>query len=76
MVWKRQIGALGVIAMIVLAACSQATPGGSGSQKQVIGFSQANGSDEWRTNQNKKVAENCNPVAQTLISDALGDDAV
>ena len=76
MVWKRQFGALGVIAMIVLAACTQATPGGGGSQKQVIGFSQANGSDEWRTNQNKKVAENCNPVAQTLISDALGDDAV
>jgi ribose transport system substrate-binding protein len=76
MVWKRQIGALGVIAMIVLAACTQATPAGGGSQKQVIGFSQANGSDEWRTNQNKKVAENCNPVAQTLISDALGDDAV
>jgi ribose transport system substrate-binding protein len=76
MVWKRQVGALGVIAMLVLAACSQGTPTGGGSQKQVIGFSQANGSDEWRTNQNKKVAENCNPVAQTLISDALGDDAV
>ena len=76
MVWKRQVGAFGVIAMIVLAACSQGTPTGGGSQKQVIGFSQANGSDEWRTNQNKKVAENCNPVAQTLISDALGDDAV
>ena len=76
MAWKRSLGAFGVIAMIaVLGACSQAQPGG-GSQKQVIGFSQANGSDEWRTNQNKKVAENCNPVAQTLISDALGDDAV
>ena len=69
-------GAVAVIAVIaVLGACSAATPGG-GSQKQVIGFSQANGSDEWRTNQNKKVAENCNPVAQTLVSDALGDDAV
>lgn len=76
MEWKRRIGALGVIAMIALAACTQGTPTGGGSQKQVIGFSQANGSDEWRTNQNKKVAENCNPVAQTLISDALGDDAV
>jgi ribose transport system substrate-binding protein len=75
MVWKRSLGAFGVIAMVVLAACSQA-PAGGGSQKQVIGFSQANGSDEWRTNQNKKVAENCNPVAQTLVSDALGDDAV
>jgi ribose transport system substrate-binding protein len=61
-------------AVLVLAAC---TAGGvpSGGQKQVIGFSQANGSDEWRTSQNKKVAENCNPVAQTLVSDALGDDA-
>ncbi|HSL76560.1 MAG TPA: substrate-binding domain-containing protein [Candidatus Limnocylindrales bacterium] len=76
MVWKRQVGALGVIAVVVLAACSQGAPAGGGSQKQVIGFSQANGSDEWRTNQNKKVAENCNPVAQTLVSDALGDDAV
>ncbi len=47
----------------------------AGSRAQVIGFSQANGSDEWRTNQNRKVAENCNPVAQTLVSDALGDDA-
>jgi ribose transport system substrate-binding protein len=77
MAWKRSLGAFGVIAMIALVgACSQAQPGGGGSQKQVIGFSQANGSDEWRTNQNKKVAENCNPVAQTLVSDALGDDAV
>ena len=76
MAWKRSFGAVAVIAVIaVLGACSAATPGG-GSQKQVIGFSQANGSDEWRTNQNKKVAENCNPVAQTLVSDALGDDAV
>ena len=78
MAWKRFLGASAVIAIIVvLGACSAAAPGGgSGSQKQVIGFSQANGSDEWRTNQNKKVAENCNPVAQTLVSDALGDDAV
>jgi ribose transport system substrate-binding protein len=78
MAWKRSLGAVGVVAMMfVLGACSQGTPGGGGgSQKQVIGFSQANGSDEWRTSQNKKVAENCNPVAQTLISDALGDDAV
>ncbi len=76
MVLKRSLGVVGVIALIaVLGACSQAQPGG-GSQKQVIGFSQANGSDEWRTNQNRKVAENCNPVAQTLVSDALGDDAV
>ena len=67
------IGAIGLVA--ILAGCSQA-PSGGASQAKVIGFSQANGSDEWRTNQNKKVAENCNPVAQTFISDALGDDAV
>ena len=60
--------------VVLLAACSTAAP--AAPQSKVIGFSQANGSDEWRTNQNKKVAENCNPVAQTFISDALGDDAV
>jgi ribose transport system substrate-binding protein len=77
MAWKRFLGVCTVVAaMVVLGACSAAPGGGGGSQKQVIGFSQANGSDEWRTSQNKKVAENCNPVAQTLISDALGDDAV
>ncbi|HEV8280882.1 MAG TPA: substrate-binding domain-containing protein [Candidatus Limnocylindrales bacterium] len=76
MAWKRTLAAIGVIAMAaILTACSGASPAG-GAKKQVIGFSQANGSDEWRTNQNKKVAENCNPVAQTLVSDALGDDAV
>ena len=66
----------GIAAMVLFAACSAAPGGGGGSQTKVIGFSQANGSDEWRTNQNRKVAENCNPVAQTFISDALGDDAV
>lgn len=76
MVFKRNLVMLGVIAMVaVLSACSTGSPAG-GAKKQVIGFSQANGSDEWRTNQNRKVAENCNPVAQTLVSDALGDDAV
>jgi ribose transport system substrate-binding protein len=76
MVWKRSLAAIGVIAMAaILSACTSASPAG-GAKKEVIGFSQANGSDEWRTNQNKKVAENCNPVAQTLVSDALGDDAV
>ena len=61
MVWKRSLGAVGVIALLaVLGACSQAQPGG-GSQKQVIGFSQANGSDEWRTNQNKKVGRELQP---------------
>ena len=75
MAWKRTIGAIGALLIVgLLGACSATgTPGGS--RAQVIGFAQANGSDEWRTNQNRKVAENCNPVAQTLVSDALGDDA-
>ena len=68
------VAAIG-IAVALLAGCSQA-PGSGSAQTKVIGFAQANGSDEWRTNQNRKVAENCNPVAQTFISDALGDDAV
>jgi ribose transport system substrate-binding protein len=45
----------------------------------VIGFSQANGGDEWRTNQNNNVRDYCkefNPGAETIISDAQGDDAV
>jgi ribose transport system substrate-binding protein len=65
--------AVGLIVGLIAACTSTAAPA---AQTKVIGFSQANGSDEWRTNQNKKVAENCNPVAQTFISDALGDDAV
>ncbi|HEY7524048.1 MAG TPA: substrate-binding domain-containing protein [Candidatus Limnocylindrales bacterium] len=73
MTWKRTSAMLGAF-VVLLAACTGA-PGGNSSRAQVIGFSQANGSDEWRTNQNRKVAENCNPVAQTLVSDALGDDA-
>ena len=77
MAGTRRLATLGAIGlMTVLVGCSQVPGGGGGSQAKVIGFSQANGSDEWRTNQNKKVAENCNPVAQTFISDALGDDAV
>ena len=54
-------------------AASQAAGGG------VIGFSQANGGDEWRTNQNNNVRDYCkefNPDAETIISDAQGDDAV
>jgi ribose transport system substrate-binding protein len=56
-----------------VAAPSEAAGGG------VIGFSQANGGDEWRTNQNNNVRDNCNefnPGAETIISDAQGDDAV
>jgi ribose transport system substrate-binding protein len=77
MVQQRMVAAMGAIVMIVvmLTACSS-TGAPQAPATKVIGFSQANGSDEWRTNQNKKVAENCNPVAQTFISDALGDDAV
>ena len=44
----------------------------------VIGFSQANGSDEWRTNQTNNVRDYCaeyNPGSEVLISDALGEDA-
>jgi ribose transport system substrate-binding protein len=74
---KQIFGATGAVGLIVvlLAACTS-TGAPAAPQTKVIGFSQANGSDEWRTNQNKKVAEGCNPVAQTFISDALGDDAV
>jgi ribose transport system substrate-binding protein len=74
MIRNRHVAAIAAIGLVaVLAACT-ATPG-TGTKTKVIGFSQANGGDEWRTNQNRKVAENCNPVAQTLMSDALGDDA-
>jgi ribose transport system substrate-binding protein len=75
MAWKRSVGAIGALLMVALLGACSATGGAGGTRAQVIGFAQANGSDEWRTNQNRKVAENCNPVAQTLISDALGDDA-
>ncbi len=59
------------------AAPSAAAPSAAGGG--VIGFSQANGGDEWRTNQNNNVRDYCkeyNPGAETLISDAQGDDAV
>ncbi len=74
MIRNRHVAAVTAIGLVVVLAACTATPG-SGTKPKVIGFSQANGSDEWRTNQNRKVAENCNPVAQTLMSDALGDDA-
>ena len=60
-----------------VAAPSVAAPSAAGGG--VIGFSQANGGDEWRTNQNNNVRDYCkefNPGAETLISDAQGDDAV
>ena len=58
-------------------AASGAAPSAAGGG--VIGFSQANGGDEWRTNQNNNVRDYCkeyNPGAETIISDAQGDDAV
>ncbi len=58
-------------------APSDAAPSAAGGG--VIGFSQANGGDEWRTNQNNNVRDYCkefNPGAETIISDAQGDDAV
>ena len=60
-----------------VAAPSVAAPSAAGGG--VIGFSQANGGDEWRTNQNNNVRDFCqefNPGAETIISDAQGDDAV
>jgi ribose transport system substrate-binding protein len=69
------MGAIGSLLMVGLLGACSATGDAGGTRAQVIGFSQANGSDEWRTNQNRKVAENCNPLAQTLVSDALGDDS-
>ena len=60
-----------------VAAPSVAAPSAAGGG--VIGFSQANGGDEWRTNQNNNVRDYCkefNPGAETIISDAQGDDAV
>src|SRR5262245_8427349 len=59
------------------AAPSEAASEAAGGK--VIGFSQANGGDEWRTNQNNNVRDYCkefNPDAETIISDAQGDDAV
>jgi ribose transport system substrate-binding protein len=61
------------------AAPSAAAPSAGGGGGGVIGFSQANGGDEWRTNQNNNVRDYCaefNPGAETIISDAQGDDAV
>jgi ribose transport system substrate-binding protein len=49
----------------------------SAAGKVVIGFSQANGGDEWRVNQTNNVKDNCAKVAgaEVLVSDAQGDDA-
>ncbi len=86
MAGKRTVTAIGALAL-VLSACSsvasQSPSGGGasasatagGSDEPVIGFSQANGGDEWRTNQNNKVKEHCEAVGEVRISDAQGDDA-
>jgi ribose transport system substrate-binding protein len=54
------------------ATSAPSTGGGDGA---VVGFSQANGSDEWRTNQTNKVKEHCASLGEVLVSDALGEDA-
>src|SRR3712207_5164109 len=83
---KRTVTAFGIVALVVAACSSVASPspsagwggasapasGGGGSDKPVIGFSQANGGDEWRTNQNNKVKEHCEKIGETRISDAQG----
>jgi ribose transport system substrate-binding protein len=89
-----RIATLATAAVVVLAGCAtggapSAAPASQAAATQppasqdaagaVIGFSQANGGDEWRTNQNNNVRDYCkeyNPTAETLISDAQGDDAV
>jgi ribose transport system substrate-binding protein len=90
----RQRRIVTVLATLVLAGCSSspgastppsAAPSSapsaapsSGGEPAVIGFSQANGSDEWRTNQTNNVKDFCaefNPGAEVLVSDALGEDA-
>ena len=53
-------------------------PPSAAPEAAVIGFSQANGSDEWRTNQTNNVRDYCaeyNAGAEVLVSDALGEDA-
>jgi ribose transport system substrate-binding protein len=88
-----RIATLATVAVVALAGCSSAAPAtqapasqapasqapaSQGAEGAVIGFSQANGGDEWRTNQNNNVRDYCkeyNPTAETLISDAQGDDA-
>ena len=53
-------------------------PAPSAADKVVIGFSQANGGDEWRVNQTNNVRDNCTkevPGAEVIITDAQGDDA-
>jgi ribose transport system substrate-binding protein len=84
---------LAVGAVVALVGCSSgaspsaggASPAASepaasgGAEGAVIGFSQANGGDEWRINQTNNVKDFCaeyNAGAEVLTSDAQGDDAV
>ena len=88
-----RIGAI-VIGSALVAACGGGTspaPSTAGqssapsapaasaaADKTVIGFSQANGGDEWRVNQTNNVRDNCQkeiPGAEVIVTDAQGDDA-
>jgi ribose transport system substrate-binding protein len=73
---SRSLKVIGFIAAAILVVGCTAAPG-AGS-KPVIGFSQANGGDEWRVNQTNKVSEHCKANvanAEVLVSDAQGKDA-
>lgn len=82
------VSAIGAIMIVGCSSGGAASPGASsapssapsaapsqGGAGAVIGFSQANGSDEWRTNQTNKVKEHCASLGEVLVSDALGEDA-
>jgi ribose transport system substrate-binding protein len=89
-----RIGGIGVTVLaILLAACgtqtgspaasdgapaSQAAASEAPGDPVVIGFSQANGGDVWRINQNNNVEEYCAeymPGAEIIVTDAQGDEA-
>jgi ribose transport system substrate-binding protein len=58
------------------AGAAATSPAAGGAVK--IGFSQANGGDEWRVNQTNNVRDFCkefNPGAEVIITDAQGDTA-
>jgi ribose transport system substrate-binding protein len=58
-------------------ATQAATEAPTAAAGAVIGFSQANGGDEWRVNQTNNVRDFCaeyNPGAEVVITDAQGDN--
>jgi ribose transport system substrate-binding protein len=61
----------------IAASSAPSTAASAGDDNVVIGFSQANGGDEWRVNQTNNVRDNCAkiPGAEVVITDAQGDDA-